>query len=62
MWGQLLIRRERVFLWRPYAKVLNNKLFYKFYSEKEEWVRVSPCLDEELESFGRCSRYVSCLD
>ncbi|XP_057487279.1 uncharacterized protein LOC130773342 [Actinidia eriantha] len=43
------------FLWRPHAIVLNNKL-YKFYSEKEEWVQVSPCLDEELESFARCLR------
>ncbi|KAA8526962.1 hypothetical protein F0562_008809 [Nyssa sinensis] len=45
------------FQWRPYAAGdVNNRLFCKFYKEKEEWVPVDPGLGEELHSFARCLR------
>ncbi|GLT65942.1 hypothetical protein SLA2020_383420 [Shorea laevis] len=44
------------FQWRPYATVLTNWQFPKFYKEKEELVSVDPKVDEELFSFVLCLR------
>ncbi|KAH7546685.1 hypothetical protein FEM48_Zijuj01G0227800 [Ziziphus jujuba var. spinosa] len=44
------------FQWRPYAISVVNWLFPKFYPDKEQWVLVDSCLDQDLESFARCLR------
>ncbi|XP_075669740.1 uncharacterized protein LOC142639450 [Castanea sativa] len=45
------------FLWRPYARAVNDCNFPKFYAaEKEKYISVGPGLDEELQSFARCLR------
>lgn len=44
------------FQWRPYAIAVENWLFPTFYPDKEQWVLVDSCLDQELESFARCFR------
>ncbi|PRQ31701.1 putative protein-serine/threonine phosphatase [Rosa chinensis] len=44
------------FMWRPYAMVIKNWNFPKYYVEKEEWVLVGAGLDDELLSFAMCLR------
>lgn len=44
------------FLWRPYTIAINNWVFPKYYSDKEEWPLVDLGLDEDLQSFFRCLR------
>ncbi|PRQ31698.1 putative aminotransferase-like, plant mobile domain-containing protein [Rosa chinensis] len=43
-------------MWRPYAMVIKNWNFPKYYVEKEEWVLVGAGLDDELLSFAMCLR------
>lgn len=50
------------FRWRPYATVLNNQSFCKFYKENEERVSVGSDMDKELESFARCLRVSMLVD
>ena len=44
------------FLWRPYAKNLQNWCFPKFYRENEELVMADSGFDRHVESFIRCLR------
>ncbi|GAV68625.1 PMD domain-containing protein [Cephalotus follicularis] len=44
------------FHWRPYATVIKNWQFPKFYKEKEEWILVESGIDEEIMSFVLCLR------
>ncbi|GMY24752.1 serine/threonine-protein phosphatase 7 long form like [Fagus crenata] len=46
------------FQWRPYAMAVNDCNFPKFYAKKEMFISVGPGLDEELQSFARCLRYL----
>ncbi|XP_021892952.1 uncharacterized protein LOC110810941 [Carica papaya] len=44
------------FHWRPYASLVDNWLFPKFYNENQAWVCVESGMEEELLSFAYCSR------
>ncbi|KAH0986912.1 hypothetical protein GBA52_014089 [Prunus armeniaca] len=44
------------FLWRPYALVIDNWHFPKYYPQEEKWVLIGPDLDDELLSYVRCLR------
>ncbi|XP_059654977.1 uncharacterized protein LOC132301767 [Cornus florida] len=54
--GMAMDSASECFQWRPYATVVNNWMFSKFYREIEEWVLVESDMDKELESFARCLR------
>lgn len=40
------------FLWQPY----NNSPSLRLYNEKDMWECDNPCIESELQSFGRCMR------
>ncbi|KAH7850451.1 hypothetical protein Vadar_033199 [Vaccinium darrowii] len=44
----------KCFLWRPYITAGTNPLIRKLYGELENWILVSPCLVEVVESFAKC--------
>ncbi|KAF7133462.1 hypothetical protein RHSIM_Rhsim09G0021900 [Rhododendron simsii] len=46
----------KCFLWHPCVMAGTNQLIHNLYGETGKWLSVSPCLDEVLESFGRCVR------
>ncbi|GMP78670.1 hypothetical protein CsSME_00034518 [Camellia sinensis var. sinensis] len=54
--GNVILWDRKCFRWRPYAMDMNNRLFHKFYSDKEEWLLIGSGLDEDFESFARCMR------
>ncbi|KAF2318468.1 hypothetical protein GH714_008018 [Hevea brasiliensis] len=54
--GLALASAGESFVWRPYAKLLHNWRFPRFYNEKEEWLSTDLGLDRDLESFACCLR------